>query len=812
MIGSRDCPYVLKEAIFFAVSPTRTGQRGDAATSSRQRVPAIAAHSPQAWLLLLKGSLSMEVEMAHSTSAFATHADKDTTPLDEQLARELHAQLNDPQNAPPLTRRRTRKAPSFYTPQAGGQQAADTSGAESGDLASPHRPAKRAREEASPPALKPIFVKHRSTSGHQQDDGPALDAPGNDISQPPHNAIGSGMVPASHQEAAEADGVRPSALSPSAKRSKAQPAGMEPSPFEKGQPDHKPATSPGADVMDSPRSSGLKTKASAKLPKLPMVLKGSKWYRGRLLRDSGPRVLVEASGLEDPPAQEWLPKESERLWRGSYKGKDWRYLGDGAWEPRTRSCRRNSLKASGSSNSTDDQVRLGTVSGLNASGQPCLRCKTSSGNTAEQSQDSKGSSSDRSSLAEDLFEAQGNGTPASHPRGKCPGPFDEDLHPEDEDKKEQRGHSAADLDEHLCEGPKTIQDLPAKQQDTSCQSTRAADVKPEPAAPSQTSGGNNCESREQDPRNTEDELQKEFGDAGHGAANGLQCEEALPEDDIPAGKASDSQEESMREGQSHAAGCSAPEAEADRAAASHRTGDGGSSGEARPRAEPRRRNIRKKGMKRPRVPLPEEAEEEASGEDADKAGAAPEQQAIRASSRIRTPAMKAEGSDFILTHELGRKAPRLTDSGDGGSGGAVRKGSSRRGGRRANRKGVNGVGQTGSLDHLSDGQEYAHQPADSVLAPNGIGKKARRSGVAKGSNLPSGLMHKQRGAMLQREGSGISAALVCGNSLGTLIQALHAHENKMAPVHQPREALSQPTAAWMASFAAPTSPPFPLFV
>ena len=69
------------------------------------------------------------------------------------------------------------------------------------------------------------------------------------------------------------------------------------------------------------------------------------------------------------------------------------------------------------------------------------------------------------------------------------------------------------------------------------------------------------------------------------------------------------------------------------------------------------------GMKRPRVPLPEEVEEEASGEDGDKAGAPPEQQTIRASSRIRTPAMKAEGSDFILTHELGRKAPRLTGMG-----------------------------------------------------------------------------------------------------------------------------------------------------
>ena len=36
----------------------------------------------------------------------------------------------------------------------------------------------------------------------------------------------------------------------------------------------------------------------------------------------------------------------------------------------------------------------------------------------------------------------------------------------------------------------------------------------------------------------EDELQKDLGDAGHGAANGLQCEEALPEDDVLAGQLS----------------------------------------------------------------------------------------------------------------------------------------------------------------------------------------------------------------------------------------------------------------------------------
>ncbi len=59
----------------------------------------------------------MEAQLPHSTTAEAHKKEADTTPLDEQLARELHAQLNDPQNAPPLTRRRTRKAPSFYTPQ-----------------------------------------------------------------------------------------------------------------------------------------------------------------------------------------------------------------------------------------------------------------------------------------------------------------------------------------------------------------------------------------------------------------------------------------------------------------------------------------------------------------------------------------------------------------------------------------------------------------------------------------------------------------------------------------------------------------------
>ena len=90
------------------------------AAPALQHAPGAAALGPilrlrtQVRLQVVSG---MEVEMLHSLPAVAPHDDKDTTPLDEQLARELHAQLNDPQNAPPLTRRRTRKAPSFYTPQ-----------------------------------------------------------------------------------------------------------------------------------------------------------------------------------------------------------------------------------------------------------------------------------------------------------------------------------------------------------------------------------------------------------------------------------------------------------------------------------------------------------------------------------------------------------------------------------------------------------------------------------------------------------------------------------------------------------------------
>lgn len=70
-----------------------------------------------------------------------------------------------------------------------------------------------------------------------------------------------------------------------------------------------------------------------KVPKLPMIRAGRGWYRGRLMGESadGERVLVEVPGApnSDSDGQQqpfWLPVTSDLIWRGSYKGKDWKYL------------------------------------------------------------------------------------------------------------------------------------------------------------------------------------------------------------------------------------------------------------------------------------------------------------------------------------------------------------------------------------------------------------------------------------------------------------------------------------------------------
>lgn len=70
----------------------------------------------------------------------------------------------------------------------------------------------------------------------------------------------------------------------------------------------------------------------AKIPKLPMVRSGRKWYRARLMKEAGGQVLLESSCKGSEGATPfWLPKESDRIWHGSYKGRDWKYLVSADW-------------------------------------------------------------------------------------------------------------------------------------------------------------------------------------------------------------------------------------------------------------------------------------------------------------------------------------------------------------------------------------------------------------------------------------------------------------------------------------------------
>jgi hypothetical protein len=63
-----------------------------------------------------------------------------------------------------------------------------------------------------------------------------------------------------------------------------------------------------------------------KIPKLPMVEYGKKWYRAKVLKDAGSKVLLEYQGYSHEGGPFWLPKDHTRIWRGSYKGRDWKYL------------------------------------------------------------------------------------------------------------------------------------------------------------------------------------------------------------------------------------------------------------------------------------------------------------------------------------------------------------------------------------------------------------------------------------------------------------------------------------------------------
>jgi hypothetical protein len=63
-----------------------------------------------------------------------------------------------------------------------------------------------------------------------------------------------------------------------------------------------------------------------KIPKLPMVEYAKKWYRAKVLKDACSKVLLEYQGYSHEGGPFWLAKDHSRIWRGSYKGRDWKYL------------------------------------------------------------------------------------------------------------------------------------------------------------------------------------------------------------------------------------------------------------------------------------------------------------------------------------------------------------------------------------------------------------------------------------------------------------------------------------------------------
>jgi len=112
---------------------------------------------------------------------------------------------------------------------------------------------------------------------------------------------------------------------------RAHPWGAAPLPKKKrAQGKRRPPANPSAALAAV--GYGLHAAAVAAVPEQPMVMYGDsrKWYQAAVLQrdaDLG-AVLVQFQGLSDPAAEDpfWLDADSPRLWLGSYKDKDWKYL------------------------------------------------------------------------------------------------------------------------------------------------------------------------------------------------------------------------------------------------------------------------------------------------------------------------------------------------------------------------------------------------------------------------------------------------------------------------------------------------------
>lgn len=112
---------------------------------------------------------------------------------------------------------------------------------------------------------------------------------------------------------------------------------------------------------------GKGIKALPKIPKLPMVRQGLHWYRARVLKEEEHKILVEFAGYEHSLPSTWLPKYSDRVWYGSYKGKDWRYHGEGAWVPKN-GIQNRIIKAEdyGMNRQSVEDAGIETMGGVNA--------------------------------------------------------------------------------------------------------------------------------------------------------------------------------------------------------------------------------------------------------------------------------------------------------------------------------------------------------------------------------------------------------------------------------------------------------------
>ncbi|BDA45639.1 hypothetical protein COCOBI_07-4260 [Coccomyxa sp. Obi] len=336
---------------------------------------------------------------------------------DEELARRLHAQLNGEALALAV-RRRTRKQPSFYTPQQGSGYSG-YHGAEFVNIEADHEHAARPPQQqgdvcmsdgevksgsavkralrgapTQEPDAKRLHVmgaspdgsvkqeEEQGTGSHSGVNGRELRAltrsaqgvPRGDSPQPEGCSgsakgsggrgnescagSGSGRLSMDVDEGSEGtEQARGAARAAKRQRSNlGQPAPKEEVIVKGSDSDRHLSTLPSSSTMDvdshsddGHNSNGARapTGKLRKIPKLPMVRHGKKWYRARLLRDTGSRVTIEFTGFEEQSGPLALPRDSDRIWRGSYKGKDWRYLGDGAWEPKEKQCKKPQHQHSG---------------------------------------------------------------------------------------------------------------------------------------------------------------------------------------------------------------------------------------------------------------------------------------------------------------------------------------------------------------------------------------------------------------------------------------------------------------------------------